>query len=565
MLSGACEKRDQPESASTERPAAESEPTGDAPEDKARADSALRTLGENPAAQPMTISVQVDDGKGASGVIGPDGGTVTVTGAEGTRFTLDIPRQALLRDTLIEMTPITSLSGLKFSGGLVGAVQLEPDGLMLAAPAFLTIEPALTVPLKDQVAFGSHGDGQGVHLAPLTLESDRLRLQLLHFSINGVVKTALGAILFEGASVKWVDGYWPVPKTPNDRFWQEFSKAVKEQQILREAGYDLDGPEATAAWKRAAERVKAAKFLYAQDVARRFRAMQADCSDRQKAGQALMEYMEFRRLPQLIGETDERESSLDRLASSVIRRCKAEAVDRCRAGEVLGGINMVAYQRTYQLLDMGDAYTDAEWSVLELCQPKWKGVITYTHSVDLGAENLDGEWVDRHLGLAPRDAGIADGKDELKVSYDLWGPWGGWSGSGRYAGSDHCQEVKSSIAGGGGAKLSISDARTGESWDPRADEALPGVSVEIRRDGSYSVAMSSGDLVGTTFYDSKNVKQCGPSSKTEGNTFQFGYTAKGQLDPSNAQGISGRENLTHDGVTATVTWDLRYDAKGKDK
>ena len=80
-----------------------------------------------PPRKPVT---PVPDNAHRIGVGTTSGATITATGADGTRYTLTIPANALLARQVIKVTPPTTIGGLPLSGGLVGAVQLAPDGLV---------------------------------------------------------------------------------------------------------------------------------------------------------------------------------------------------------------------------------------------------------------------------------------------------------------------------------------------------------------------------------------------------------------------------------------------------
>jgi hypothetical protein len=121
--------------------------------------------------------------------------------------------------------------------------------------------------------------------------------------------------------------------------------------------------------KRAAERVRAARFLYFQDLARRLRALEADCSDPDAAGEVMREYRSLTRGSALFTEGDPEASSLDPLFQRVVERCARQALERCRAGEIKGGLDMRMIARQYGALELDPPYTDAEWKDLEKCPP----------------------------------------------------------------------------------------------------------------------------------------------------------------------------------------------------
>lgn len=91
-------------------------------------------------ARPVNLELSLDRDEARARTIGPAGGTISATGADAARYTLRLPKGALLGETRITMTPVRSLGGLPLDGGMVAAVHLEPDGLALMAPATLTID-----------------------------------------------------------------------------------------------------------------------------------------------------------------------------------------------------------------------------------------------------------------------------------------------------------------------------------------------------------------------------------------------------------------------------------------
>ena len=135
---------------------------------------------------PIHLDLKLDQGSSSKAIIGPKGGQVSATGADGTVFTLDIPEKALTGATTITLIPITSVSGGPFDGKTTYAVQLEPEGLYLYYDAILTITPAKPIPLAQQLFFSYKGDGNTVGLAIPVVDSNELKIRLMHFSGYGV-------------------------------------------------------------------------------------------------------------------------------------------------------------------------------------------------------------------------------------------------------------------------------------------------------------------------------------------------------------------------------------------
>ena len=134
-----------------------------------------------------SVVASADSSRSSSTVIPASGGTLSATAADGTRFTLNVPADALLSDEQVSMTPVSSIGGLPLSGGLRAAVELKPEGLRLLQPATLTIEsptPLSTGSLKP-IAFGYHRGGDEFHLFPSTISGSKAELRLMHFSGYG--------------------------------------------------------------------------------------------------------------------------------------------------------------------------------------------------------------------------------------------------------------------------------------------------------------------------------------------------------------------------------------------
>ncbi len=128
------------------------------------------------------VAATLDDARAATASLGPDGGTVTATDADGTQYTLVVPAGALLVDTPITLTPVAAIDDLPLTGGLVAAVQFAPEGLQLYVPATLTIELAAAVDPAGLVGFGYAGSGAGLHLDLVGATGSTLVLSVTHFS-----------------------------------------------------------------------------------------------------------------------------------------------------------------------------------------------------------------------------------------------------------------------------------------------------------------------------------------------------------------------------------------------
>jgi Bacterial Ig-like domain (group 2) len=135
------------------------------------------------------LGVTPDAARAASALLGPDGGSLEATGADGTLYALEVPPLALLEETTLTLTPAEP-TGLPFSGGPLAAVQLEPSGLGLWVPGTLTVDlPAAPDPAA-LAGFGWDGTGWSPGLALLEVTDSRLVFAVHHFSGLGAALAA---------------------------------------------------------------------------------------------------------------------------------------------------------------------------------------------------------------------------------------------------------------------------------------------------------------------------------------------------------------------------------------
>ncbi len=134
------------------------------------------------------ISPLLDTDRATSAVVGPSGGRVQATGADGTQYTLTVPADALVEDTEISLTPILSVPDLPMSGGLIAGVHFEPSGLELQRAATLAVTPPSAPALESEerlAAFTYDGDGDNLSLAFAETDGDSFALSIHHFSGGG--------------------------------------------------------------------------------------------------------------------------------------------------------------------------------------------------------------------------------------------------------------------------------------------------------------------------------------------------------------------------------------------
>ena len=154
------------------------------------------------------------------------GGSVSLIGKDGSKFTLDVPAEALQADTTITMTAVKSLDGAPLDNNTPTAVQLEPSGLFFKEMATLTIVPAREIPIKQQVIFGYEGDGKDYHLALVDPKSKEIKVKLMRFS---------GAGVGSGGDEAWAANLMVQASTTETRISQKLGEflQVQRQKNLR--------------------------------------------------------------------------------------------------------------------------------------------------------------------------------------------------------------------------------------------------------------------------------------------------------------------------------------------
>ncbi len=131
-------------------------------------------------ANAIVVVSTVDDARASSATIGRSGGSLTTTGADGSRFTLSVPANSLAEDTVITMTPITGTTGAPWTRA-VGA-RFTPSGLRFHQLATLQIDPPATfdVPVTEQAMLGAGDEGEIFFATPDPGATPRIRVA--HFT-----------------------------------------------------------------------------------------------------------------------------------------------------------------------------------------------------------------------------------------------------------------------------------------------------------------------------------------------------------------------------------------------
>jgi hypothetical protein len=103
-------------------------------------------------------------------------------------------------EAVVSMTPVSAIDGLPFSQGFLTAVQLGPEGLLMAEPGKLTLVVPGKYENSELIGFSADGDGSNFHMYPVTSiymdydNTTRFYFNIMHFSLYGVASVTAAEI-----------------------------------------------------------------------------------------------------------------------------------------------------------------------------------------------------------------------------------------------------------------------------------------------------------------------------------------------------------------------------------
>lgn len=288
----------------------------------------------HPPSDPASAAVKLDETKAVEAVVPLEGGVLRATGADGTQYALDIPKDALLNETKIRLIP-AAVTGLPFGGEQTFAAQLEPEGLFFNTFATLTITPPQEIPLKEQLFFGYQGAGKDVIFAPPAVDSKEIKIRILHFSGYGVTK----GLLADPESVRERLG-GSAERRLQSRM-AEILGAERQRQLLGGAENE------PGAWQT--EFVGLSEQYQKEVIEPRVAAAGESCA----AGRlAIQTVLGFERQLQLLGSAESGLNQFSDLMDTVARVCIKEEYEMCAQDHIIHRMVPVwlGFERQMQLL-----------------------------------------------------------------------------------------------------------------------------------------------------------------------------------------------------------------------
>jgi hypothetical protein len=295
----------------------------------------------------------VDATRAVSGAITSAGGTLTATAADGTRFTLAVPADALMSPETITMTPLSSVDGAPLGGGMVGGVKLEPEGLRLLKTATLTVAPTAPVSVGEEEALGYHADGNDAHRHPVSRDGNDLVLPLDHFS---------GYVVGKATQVDRQSIAQHLPPSIEDQITQ-IRAALAHERACQLAGADSCGESDTAA--------RIVSLLEAQWEQQVYPLLQRAETEDSLAVTAIATANEWARTAQLLNleQFNDQQATIVTMTRAILENAYSKARERCRVNHDLTQIvRMGAVARALALMNWSDKVSSASYvQDLEAC------------------------------------------------------------------------------------------------------------------------------------------------------------------------------------------------------
>lgn len=180
---------------------------------------------------PDLANLDLDAARADHVTIGPEGGELEVTDANGIAYWLQVPEGALAAPTAMAAIPISRLAGQPEGTTLLAGIHFVPEGLGFWKSADLTITlPAAPSAGVVPVAYG--GDFSEPHRYPATVEGATATFGIAHFSGYALLSSTEQAI---SAAQLGLLLPWDPPSGPADRALSEIAAAMDGTGAAREA------------------------------------------------------------------------------------------------------------------------------------------------------------------------------------------------------------------------------------------------------------------------------------------------------------------------------------------
>lgn len=341
-----------------------------------------------------TVSPTPDTNLVAHALVTPaEGGTLYLQTMDGPALTLAISSNAVFTPTVVSMTLVTNLAGLPAAEGFLTAVRLEPEGLVLAAPAFLEVNFTTNLPASRIASFAFNNDGTRLHLVPDLVGTNRVRILVNQLRGHG-------SGMFTLEEVEALAATGPAPRSrrvslhasmeecyPDEEeearaLHEELEEAIRPVQQKVAALLAVERQKQLLGVEEPGEPAVVEAFnegatFYEQQLKPRVANAAQKCAVARELLTWLLGYERQRQLLGVASDDDPRDQTANDLICQGLKRCEEEALECCR---IRGPdrrlvVFLLGLERTRQLLGMTDGNcaapnSDEAWRD---CVPEWTG------------------------------------------------------------------------------------------------------------------------------------------------------------------------------------------------
>ena len=299
------------------------------------------TIGVRARPDPAGFDVTTDAPDTGIQRIGRQGGSAFALAPDGTFYTLVVPPGALETPVPITIAPVTSASGLPFSGGLVAGVKLGPDGVEFLKPATLLIRRDDLVATVDQRVLGARGNGRQAFLSHFSrdlrdvgglVDEHTLALPVRHFSTYVVARGTAAETSAQAART---------PSDALDAAHQTMSEGLSEARSCEL----ITGGCGSGANDDLAEALDDVKE---QVIDPELEAAEQHPADIERSNEAIRAALALERERELVGNGS-RGNVYDAVGKAIERASK-RARELCYAGDVRWAVELLALDRQAQIL-----------------------------------------------------------------------------------------------------------------------------------------------------------------------------------------------------------------------
>ncbi len=307
--------------------------------------------------KPLNVKVQLDKNRTSSGKISPGGGSVSLTSADGSKFTLDVPPNALDTETTITMTAVKTLDGAPLDKNTPTAVQLEPSGLFFKEMVTLTIVPAKEIPVKEQIIFGYEGEGKDYHLALVDPKSKEIKIKLMQFS---------GAGVGSGADSVWAANLLIQADNAATRLSQKMGELLQDQRRKAILGEEDQSEGDLPEW--VVQLMSLLDQYEDQVLAKEIVAAELDCQHAPRAIRTLLSLERTRQLLGIVSKTSKFNENFEKLLK-ILQNCAAPY-------QIVGGLD--DWQTNTKVCDIMKPFTLTGGGFTMQVSGGLSGTYTYT-------------------------------------------------------------------------------------------------------------------------------------------------------------------------------------------